>query len=743
MVQEVPWPQVGPGKILVRDHYSLISPGTESATVKAARKSLIGKAMAKPEQVKQVVEALKKQGPVQTYRAVMKKLDAFTPLGYSSAGEVIEVGTAVTGFRRGDRVACGGIGYANHGEMACVPQNLCVKLAPDANLKRACYNTLGAIALQGIRQAEPCLGERCAVIGLGLLGQLTCLLLRASGVRVFGIDVDERVVQIARDHCCDMAWNRRVPGVRQQIEQASGGLGVDSVVITAATDSLDPINFAGEIVRKKGRVVVVGAVPTGFERDPHWYRKELELRMSCSYGPGRYDRAYEEAGADYPFAYVRWTENRNMQAFQELVHSGRIDLDYLTTHEFALADAPKAYDMILNRSEPFCGIVLRYDVSRVLTPRRIVVGRSQPCGKINIAFIGAGSYAQSNLLPYIPRGDKDVVCKAVLTDSGTTSKRVAERFGFEFATSNLSDILDDSEINTVFIATRHDTHADYVRRCLAAGKHCFVEKPLCLDADELEEIRQVYNTRPHRHLLVGFNRRFSPHVVDLKNRLPAGPCAMLYRINAGSIPKGTWIQDRATGGGRIVGEVCHFIDLLIWLAGSLVVSVHAFSLRDPDDLDDTVSINLAFENGSVGTICYFANGSNKVPKEHLEVYSAGLTGVIHDFREHQIFHEGRSRRSRTMQQDKGQAPMIGRFLDRLKAGGEPIVDPRESFVVMKACFAVEQSLRTQSIVPVSEAGLSSHAGADSRFNGQRVTSVPSTHVADPGVGEPVPGGAAR
>lgn len=703
-VQSLPWPQVGPGKVLVRNHYSLISPGTESSTVRAARQGLVGKALARPQQVKLAVESLTKQGPVQTYRAVMKKLDAYSPLGYSCAGEVIDVGAAAVGFRRGDRVACAGVGHANHAEIICVPRHLCVKLAPDADLKRACYNTLGAIALQGIRQADLHLGESCAVIGLGLLGQLTCLMLRANGVKVFGIDIDEKVVETAREHCCDRAWTRQTPGLESCLEQQSDGCGVDAVIITAAASNPDPINLAGEIARKKGRVVVVGAVPTGFAREPHWYRKELELRMSCSYGPGRYDRGYEEAGHDYPFAYVRWTENRNMQAFQELVHSGRIDLDYLSTHEFPFPDAPKAYDMIVNRCEPFLGVVLKYDAARAFVPHRIAVARPRPCGKVNIAFIGAGSYAQSNLLPYVPRNDEEIICKAVLTDSGTTSKRVAERFGFEFCTSDLSQILDDGAINTVFVATRHDTHAEYVKRCLAAGKHCFVEKPLCLRPDELEEIRQQYDAGQGQHLLVGFNRRFSSHAVELKKRLPPGPCSMLYRINCGSIPKDTWIQDKEAGGGRIIGEACHFIDFLMWLCDSAVVSVHAVSLRDPDDFHDTAAINLVFANGSIGTLCYFANGSSKMPKEYIEVYSGGLTGVLRDFREHQIFGDGSPRRQRTLYQEKGQAQMIRAFLDRLKTGGEPLMSPHGCFTVMQACFAVEESLRTQTVVSLCPGG---------------------------------------
>jgi len=363
-VLEVPIPQLQNGWLLVRTHYSLISAGTEGSTVSAARKSLVGKAKERPQQVKQVFDTLKSQGPVQTYRAVMKKLDAYSPLGYSSSGKVVSVSYDVKGFAVGDLVACAGAGYANHAEVVAVPANLCVKLAPDANLKHAAYNTVAAIALQGIRQADLRLGESCAVIGLGLIGQLTCLMLHASGIRVAGIDIDPYAVEMARKYCIDADFERSTPGIAEKIKGFSDGLGVDAVIITAGSSSLDPINFAGELARKKGRVVVVGAVPTGFDRDPHYYRKELELKMSCSYGPGRYDPRYEEKGIDYPGAYVRWTENRNMQAFQELVYSGKVDIDYLTTHEFTLEEAAAAYDLILKRSEPFLGIVLTYDVDK-------------------------------------------------------------------------------------------------------------------------------------------------------------------------------------------------------------------------------------------------------------------------------------------------------------------------------------------------------------------------------------------
>jgi len=685
--------------VLVRNHYSLISTGTESSTAKTARKSLIGKAKERPQQVKQVLDTLKKQGPVQTYRAVMKKLGAYSPLGYSSAGQVIEVGACIQDISVGDKVACAGAGYANHAEIVCVPRNLCVKLQEDVDLKKASYNTLGAIALQGIRQADMRLGESCVVIGLGLLGQLTCLMLRASGVRTFGIDIDQDAVEIASKHCCDEAWIRPSPGLSSKVKNQTSGLGVDAVIIAAGTSSLDPINCAGELARKRGRVVVVGAVPTGFDRDPYWYKKELELRMSCSYGPGRYDTEYEEKGIDYPVAYVRWTEKRNMQAFQELVHSGRIDIDYLTTHEFPLEEAAKAYDMIVSRSEPFLGVILKYDVHKPIARHRIANRPAKAEGRVNIAFVGAGSYAQQNLLPNIPRNDKDVTCVGIMTNSGTTSKRVAEKFNFQFCTSEPTDIFDNNAINTVFIATRHNSHAGYVKSALAAGKHVFVEKPLCLTEEELSEIEELYNGSDHCYqLMVGFNRRFAPLAVELKKHLSDVPLSMLYRVNAGPIPRDHWIQDKEIGGGRIIGEACHFIDFLTWLCGALPRHVHAVAIPDPDGLNDTVSINLQFANGSIGNLNYFSNGSKEMPKEYIEVYSAGLTGIIKDFKVLEIHSIGKPRHKKILVQDKGQACMVKAFIKSIKEGGSLLIPADEISAVTRTTFAVLESLRTRQAV---------------------------------------------
>ncbi|NWF75468.1 MAG: Gfo/Idh/MocA family oxidoreductase [Nitrospirae bacterium] len=705
-ILEVPTPVLSAGMVLVRNHYSLISAGTEGSTVSAARKSLIGKAKERPQQVKQVLDILKQQGPVQAYRTVMKKLDAYSPLGYSSAGVVLEMAPDVKGFSVGDLVACGGAGYASHAEIVAVPQNLCVKLPAGADLRKAVYNTLGAIALQGVRQADLRIGEIGAVIGLGLIGQLTALILKAGGLRVVGLDIDARMVEIAREHCVDIAFIREETGIAEKIDEFTQGVGVDAVIITAATESLDPINFAGRIARKKGRVVVVGDVPTGFDREPYYYRKELELRMSCSYGPGRYDLNYEEKGIDYPVGYVRWTENRNMQAFQELVHSGKIDIGYLTTHIFKLDDAPQAYDMIMDKKEPFIGILIEYDIEKSFVKERIQIHPSHITkhpSPVSIAFIGAGSYAMGNLLPNIPR-EKDIVLKGVMTSSGTSSRTVADKYGFEFCTSDENDILNNAEINTVFIVTRHNTHADYVIKALKAGKNVYVEKPLCLNERQLNEISEVYTSLLTSHssqpfLMLGFNRRFSPLTEMLKEKIGEGPMSMIYRINAGQIPAGSWIQDKAIGGGRIIGEVCHFVDYLTFLNGSLPESVFASALPDPQGLEDTITINIKFLNGSIGTISYFSNGSKSLSKEYIEVYRAGTAALLKDFKNLEIYGAKVSKKS-LISQDKGQKRMLSVFLDAVRQGKPSPINFEEIYTATLTTFKIIESIKTRQSIAI-------------------------------------------
>lgn len=689
LVQEVPLPQLGPKMLLIKNHYSLISTGTESSTVKAARKSLIGKAKERPQQVKLVIDTFLQQGPIQTYRAIKKKLDAYSPLGYSSSGEIIEVGADVKGFKKGDLVACAGLGYAVHSEVVSVPVNLVTKLAENADLKNASYNALGAIAMQSVRQSDLRLGETCVVIGLGLLGQLVCLLLKASGIRVIGVDINEYAIDLAAKHCTSLALNRYSTGIEEQINRFTEGIGADAVIIAAATDSMDPINFSGAIARKKGKVVVLGAVPTGFDRDPYWYSKELELKMSCSYGPGRYDYNYEEKGIDYPTAYVRWTEKRNMDSFQKLISEHVIDIDYLTSHTIAFKDAPGAYDMILNKTEPYLGVVLKYDVNRQhVQHSKIMVSKPQPESKVNIAFIGAGSYAQSNLLPNLPK-NKQLSRKGIMANTGTTSKRVAERFGFEYCTSDEKDIFDNENINTVFIATRHDSHAGYVLKSIEKGKNIFVEKPICINPEELEQIINAYHGG---HLMVGFNRRFSQLSVLLKNHMGNGPVSMIYRINAGKINDGTWIQDMETGGGRIIGEICHFIDFMTWINGSLPTTVFARSMPDTGNNNDTIHIQLTFANGSIGVVSYYANGPKNLPKEYIEVYQDGTAAILENFRKLKIYGKKNFKKTLLMQ-DKGQSNMINLYIDSIIKGKASPIPFIEITSVSKACFAAIKSIQ--------------------------------------------------
>ena len=698
---EVPWPALSSGMVMVRNHYSLISAGTEGSTVKTARAGFISKAKERPQQVRQVMDTLRSQGFTQTYRAVMKKLDAYSPLGYSSAGEVVGVAPDVRHFKVGDLVACAGL-TASHAEIVAVPEKLCVRLSPDADLRQAAYNTLGVIAMQGVRQADLRLGESCAVIGLGLLGQLTALILRAAGVRVVGIDIDPAMVGTAGKHCLDLALTRDDPGAEGKVMHFSGGIGCDAVIITAAAASTDPINLAGAISRKRGTVVVVGAVPTGFDREPHYYKKELQLRMSCSYGPGRYDPSYEDKGIDYPAAYVRWTENRNMQAFQELLASGRVDVAYLTTHTFAIEEAHEAYDMMMAKSEPYVGILIGYDTAKELPgsrpPMRLrLSGPRDRTPAVGIGFIGAGSYAQSHLLPNIPK-ERGVSLVSVATGSGTGARSVGDRFGFASCSGDASQVLADPGVNTVFIATRHDSHAGYVMQALEAGLHVFVEKPLCLTEEELERIAALFS-QPREEgrdpmLMVGFNRRFSPLARTMKAMLGDSPLSALYRVNAGAIPADSWIQDPAVGGGRVIGEVCHFVDFLIFLTGSLPVSVHAAALEAPGNLRDSVAATLTFANGSIGTICYLAEGDKGCPKERVEVFANRTTLVLDDFRSLTVHAGGKKSEKRLGSQDKGQAGCVGEFVAAVSQGREAPVPFREIHAATLATFKILESIRT-------------------------------------------------
>lgn len=688
---EVPFPALSKGYILVRNHFSLISAGTEGGKVLTARKGYIGKAKEKPEQVKQVLDSIKTEGLIQTYKKVMNKLDAPAPLGYSCAGEVIDVAQDISEFKIGDYVACGGAG-ACHAEVVSVPKNLCIRVPNNVTLKDAAYTAIGSIALQGMRQTDLRLGEACVVIGLGLIGQLTVQMLKATGVKVVGIDINDKMVEVAKKTGANLAFNRNDNKIENAIFEFSGGNGVDSVIITAGTKSLDPIELAGRLCRNKGKVIVVGAVPTGFSRE-NYYKKELELRMSCSYGPGRYDVDYEEKGVDYPIGYVRWTENRNMQAFLEMLADGKLNIELITTHIFDFENAKKAYQMIADKSAHYVGILLKYNVKKEVKPI-VRLSENRRCAKDipNVGFIGAGSFAQKFLLPNAKKYGNLI---GVATAAGNETRNIADKYGFQYATGNADDIINDKNINTIFIATRHNLHFEFVLKGLRNGKHIFVEKPLCMTEQELEEIKQEYE-KQNVHLMVGFNRRFAPHIQKIKELFSENqPKAVNYRINAGFIPKDHWIQDKDIGGGRIIGEVCHFVDLAMFIAGAQITDISANVMDDANNLMDTLIINLSFKNGSVAAISYFSNGCKVLRKEYLEVYFAGMTAIVDDFKELRIYGK-KVRRTRLLSQNKGHAKEVELFLKSIKNGEAQPIPFQEIYLSTLATFKVIESIKTGS-----------------------------------------------
>jgi len=682
---EVPFPALGKGQVLVRNHYSLISAGTEGKTVRDARMGYLGKARARQNEVKKVIQSVRTLGLKQTYQMVMNRLEAPSSLGYSCAGSVIAVADDVQHIQVGDLVACGGSG-AVHAEVVVVPVNLCALIDQSVPLQLAAFTTVGAIALQGIRQADLRLGENCVVIGLGLVGQLTLQLLRASGVNAIGIDLEEGQVELAKKCGFQYSFNRNNPQLEQAVLHLTGGYGSDSVIITAATTSDDPINLAGTLCRRKGKVVMVGAVSPDFERK-NFYQKELDLRMSSSYGPGRYDASYEEDGIDYPYAYVRWTEQRNMQAFADLLKQNAIQPQLLLTHTFRFEEAKTAYQLILDRTETFAGIVLAYDIDKELKQTIVLKNVSAPAQKVVAGMIGAGSFGQNFLLPAI---QGKVYLKGVATARPNNARNVANKFSFEYCTGNADEIIEDDTVNTLFIATRHDTHAEFVLKGLEKGRNIFVEKPLCLHESELNEIIHKFDSGTSR-LMCGFNRRFAPLVVQLKSTLNSAiPVAINYRINAGNIPSGHWIHERNTGGGRIIGEVCHFIDLCAFLSNSTIRSVAAFALQDAQGHQDTVVISLSMQNGSVASISYFSNGNKSEEKEFIEVYNGGLIARIHDFTELHILSP--KRQVIKSMQDKGHKQSLAAFIDAIANGKATPIPENELFNSMRATFGVLDSV---------------------------------------------------
>lgn len=691
-VLEVPFPALNPGHILVRNHYSVISAGTEGKTVKDARLGYVGKARTRKRELAQVIDSVKTNGLTTTYQRVMHRLEAPSALGYSCAGEVIAVGPRTRGFSIGDRVACAG-SSAVHAEVITAPTNLCVHVPYDVELKHAAFTTLGAIAMQGVRRANLELGSNCVVIGLGLVGLLTLQLLEAAGVQVLGIDIDTDRIVLARRLGYGKIIHREDPLLEDIIQDISRGEGTDSVIITAGTSSHDPINLAGKISRKKGRVVIVGSVPTGFDRGTY-YKKELDLLMSCSYGPGRYDKAYEQKGMDYPISHVRWTENRNMQAFVDLLSQKKLNIESLISHTFPLESSQEAYRMILERTKSFTGIVLEYDTSRRLSRKVALKYQYRSDDRVNIGLIGAGSFAQNVLLPAL-KGKGTLI--GVASGRPNNARYAAEKFGFDYCTGDYEEVLEDDRINTVFIATRHDLHAPLIMQAMEKGKHVFVEKPLCLSLNELELIQGAYSNQSVQ-LMVGFNRRFAPQVQKLKKTFDTQiPLAINYRINAGILPTDHWVHDEDEGGGRIVGEVCHFIDLVCYLIESPPVSLAAHAMADMAGLNDTVTINMSFANGSTASIAYFSNGNKKLGKERLEVFSGGNVAIIDDFKTMSMYGK-RYEKTKLRRQDKGHAEQVDLFLKSIRSGSKAPITMEEISHSMQTTFKIEESIINHQMI---------------------------------------------
>lgn len=697
----VPPPALLPGGVLVRTAASLISAGTEKTFIEVAQKSLLGKASARPDLVRQVIDKARKQGVLNTFHNVMSKMERPTPLGYSAAGIVESIGAEVSDLNVGDRVAIAGAGYANHAEINYVPKNLIVPIPDGVSFEEAAYTTIASIALQGVRIASPSLRDYVAVIGLGLIGLITVQLLKANGCRVIGIDFDQSKVELALHHGMDEGVILPLDDPIRAVERFTGGRGVDITLITAATKSNEPVEQAGEMTRRKGQVVAVGTVGLNIPRDLY-YKKELELKLSMSYGPGRYDPSYEEGGVDYPYDYVRWTEQRNMIAVLDLIAERRLDVRSLTTHYFPLKDAMAAYELIQNGSEPYVGVVLQYDLDTPQEKTVIVRPLQASKGKdtLGVGFVGAGNYAALHLLPHLKK-QSDVQLLGLVTATGLNAQQKASKFGFSYCATDIQAVLDDSSVDTLFIATRHSTHADFTIRALEAGKHVFVEKPMVVTEEQLEAVCAAYekaNAQQPTALMVGLNRRFAPMTQRLKDVfVNTNVKQMIYRVNSGPVPTNTWLHEPREGGGMLIGEMSHFVDLMQFISGENPQSVYAQALsisnQNVANLDNIIMV-ISFDGGSVGTLCYNTIGSKAASKERLEVYGEEKIAVLDDFRVLEITQKDRTRRTRSTNQDKGQALQIAETIKSIRTRGSAPIPFHALVADMKVLFAARQSLIT-------------------------------------------------
>lgn len=740
-VEEVPAPQLLPGCVLVHIAASVVSAGTERASAEFARKSLLQKAQSRPDLVREVISKVQRDGIYSAIQAVRNRLDQPQSPGYSSAGTVIAVGEGVVDLQPGDRVACAGAGFAVHAEIACVPRLLVARIPSRPNVgdevpfDQAAFATLGAVALHGIRNSEAKLGDTVAVIGLGLLGQLTVQLLKAAGCHVLGIDIDGSRADLARQLGADGS-SSSAAAFRELCVETSRGAGADCVLITAETSSSDPVNLAGAIARDRAVVVTVGTVGMDIERKAY-YEKELDFRISRSYGPGRYDAAYEQKGRDYPIGYVRWTETRNMEAFVQFLTEKKVDVGALITHRFSIERAQSAYDLITGKSrEPFLGVVIEYaggedewPALTVVPEPATVAPRPAETTEVSVGLLGAGVFAAGTLVPAM-KASANTALVAVCAATGSHVQHVQRKFGFGHGTTDEDQVIHDPGVNAVVIATRHHLHTKQVLAVLAVGKHVFCEKPLCLSEDELRSIVGVYlgiSSAQRPALMVGFNRRFAPMSARMKSFLApiTEPLALHYRINAGYLPADHWVNDREQGGGRILGEVCHFVDLLMFLASSPIVEVEARAVGNSGRYSgDNVLVSLRFRNGSEGTISYLANGDRAFSKERIEVFGGGSTAVLEDFRRLELVRAGRKETIHSRwRQDKGHRGEWDAFAQCVLRQNEAPIRFEELVCSTLATLRIDESVATGKRLAVDSAAFLEIAGRTSIANPRRNASL--------------------
>lgn len=691
-LEEVPAPMVRKGTLLIRATHSLVSLGTERMLVEFGKASLIDKARQQPEKVQMVLGKVRTEGLLPTLEAVFNKLEEPLPLGYCNVGTVEQIGEGITGFAIGDRVASNGA----HAEFVVVPQNLVARIPYNVSNEEAAFTVIASIGLQGVRLTNPTLGETVVVIGLGLIGLLTAQLLKANGCRIIGTDVDAEKLKVAEELGI-ISFNSREGDVVKFVEGQTNGIGADAVLITASAKSNDIISQAARMSRKRGRIVLIGVVGLELNRS-EFYEKELSFQVSCSYGPGRYDEDYEQRGRDYPLPYVRWTEKRNFEAVLQAISSGQLSVKPLITERVPLEQYEQIYGNI-GQSKSIASIIEYPAYNPSPIQHTVKLADHTFAGQKGVlGVIGAGNFTKMTMLPALKK--TGAFFKTIASAGGITGTALGKKYGFASSSTDYHDIINDTEIDLVLVTTRHNAHARQVAECLRSNKHVFVEKPLALNDEQLQEVIDAYKGASNVSVNVGFNRRFSPHSVNVKRSLGKGPMQIIATMNAGFIPANSWVHDMDSGGGRIVGEACHFMDLCTYFTSSRIIAVCMNSMgRNPNINTDNASILLKYEDGSNAVINYFSNGSKSYPKERIELYSQERTAIINNFTRSEGFGF-KGFKSLKTSLDKGHKAQFAELIARVQKGGQALIPFDELVNTTRASFAAVQSLKENRWVDV-------------------------------------------